>query len=233
MTPETRAERAAGFERWLHAVANSLHQGSEADHQDLVQEGRIAIWEALGRDLDEDRWAGYVTMAAKGRMLDILSGKRRQTGHVAPEGKVVTNERGREARAKIRAFLAAHPDASGKEIALGTGLAPSTVSVQRKQLDIDTPIDEPGSLDALKDAGYDGAGYDQGLLDMIVVAYMHGQIRQALDVLTENEKRYVRLRFWEGYETRELKEAFGYDPAAVWASAKRRLRPVLEELLAA
>lgn len=220
------------FEGWLHKTASGM-TSNEADHQDLVQEGRIEIWKALERaDEGQATIAGYVTVAAKGRMLDIVSGRRRQVGHTAPEGKVVTNDRGREARAKIRAYLAHHPAASGADIARATGLSQGTVSVQRKKLGEDTEIDAPGSLDALKDAGYDAAGRDEALIDMIVQAYMYGQIRQALDVLTPNERRYVELRFWEGYQGSELKAAFGYDPGAIWSSAKRRLRPVLEEMLA-
>lgn len=232
LSDEVKAERLAGFEKWLHKVASGMT--GAVGHDDLVQEGRLAIWQALGKeDLDEERWPGYVALKARGRMLDVVSGRRRETGHEAPEGRTITNERGREARAKIRAYLAHHPAATGAEIARGTGLAPSTVSVQRKQLDIDAEVEEPGSLDALLDAGYDGSGYEAGLLDMIVQAYMHGEIRQALDVLTPNQRRYVHLRFWEGLTTTELTHEFGYDPQAVWRTARERLRPVLEELLAA
>lgn len=219
------------YERWLHKVASGM-VGPDR-HDDLVQEGRIALWKALQRaNLEDPGLPGYLTRAAKGRMIDVATGQRRQTGHEAPEGKVVTNDRGREARAKIRDFLAAHPGASGREIALGTGLSPSTVSVQRKRLDVDQEIEEPGSLDALKDAGYD-APQESDLLEGIVLAYHYGEIQQALEVLTENEQRYVRLRFWEGLSTPELKVAFGYDPSAIWRTAKNKLRPVLEELLAA
>lgn len=220
------------FEKWLHQTAYGMT--GAAEHEDLVQEGRIAIWKALARaDHSDPGLAGYVTRAAKGRMIDVVTGARRQTGHEAPEGKVITNDRGRQARDKIRAYLADHPEATGAEIARQTGLSPATVSVQRKRLDVDTEIDAPGSLDALKDAGYDGAGYEQGLLDMIVQAYMVGQIHRALEVLTPNERRYVALRFWEDRTPQELRQAFGYDPAAIWRTAKARLRPVLEEILAA
>lgn len=222
----------ADFEGWLHKVA--LNLGGPHNHDDLVQEGRIAMWQALRKaDMSNPGWAGYVTRAAKGRMVDVVTGRSRLTGQEAPEERDRTTSRGREARDKIRAFLAANPAASGKEIALGTGLSPSTVSVQRKQLDIDTVFEAPGSLDALKDAGYDSPEETLGLLEYIVQAYHHGQIRQALDVLTPNERKYVVLRFWEGYETAELKEVFGYDPGAIWRTAKERLRPVLEEYLAA
>jgi RNA polymerase sigma factor (sigma-70 family) len=219
----------ADFDGWLHRTASGM-TGADG-HDDLVQEGRIAMWKALERaDQDAPGLAGYVTRAAKGRMIDVVTGRSTLTGHERPRQAAGTSKRGQEAREKIRAFLAHSPEASGAEIARGTGLSPATVSVQRKQLGIDTVIDEPGSLDALKDAGYDAPDHD-ALLDMIVQAYMYGQIRQALDVLTDNERRYVHLRFWEGYEPAELKAAFGYDPAAVWRTARERLAPVLEDLL--
>lgn len=222
----------ADFEKWLHQTAYGMTGAT--DHEDLVQEGRIAVWKALQRaDLSDPGLAGYVTRAAKGRMIDIVTGQRRQTGHDAPEGKVVTNDRGRQAREKIRAVLAANPEATGAEIARQTGLSPATVSVQRKRLDIDTEIDAPGSLQALKDAGYDAPGREEGLLDMIVQAYFYGEISAALSVLTPNERRYVNLRFWEGLSAPELKREFGYDPSSIWRTAKHRLRPVLEEILAA
>lgn len=218
------------FEKWLHRTAFNMTGAS--DHEDLVQEGRIAIWEALAMaDHSHPALAGYVTRAAKGRMIDVVTGNRRVTGHEAPEGKVVTNDRGRQAREKIRAVLANHPGATGAEIVRQTGLSPATVSVQRKRLDIDTELEEPGSLQALADAGYDPPGHEDGLLEMVIQAYMYGEISAALSVLTPNERRYVDLRFWEAYTPAELRKAFGYDPSSIWRSAKVRLRPVLEERL--
>lgn len=219
------------YDRWLHRVAGRMT--GPVGHDDLVQEGRVAIWKAMQRaDLSDPGLPGYLTRAAKGRMIDVVTGRSRQTGHEAPEEVDRTDARGRESRSKIRAYLRDHPNATGREIAAGTGLSAATVSVQRKKLDIDVEFDAPGSLDALKDAGFD-APQATALLDMIVQAYMHGEIRQALDVLTDNERRYVHLRFWEGYDAAMLREEFGYDPAAVWRTAKARLRPVLEQVLAA
>lgn len=219
------------YEGWLHKVASGL-VGPDR-HDDVVQEGRVALWRALQRaDLSNPGLPGYLTRAAKGRMMDIATGARRELGHEAPESAERTTPRGREARAAIRAYLRERPGATGSQIAAGTGLSPSTVSVQRKQLDLDVEHEEPGSLDALKDAGYDAPGGDD-LLDMIERAYMVGRICDALSVLTPNERRYVELRFWEGYTAPQLRAAFGYDPAAVWRTAKARLRPALEQVLAA
>lgn len=223
--------RPEDFEGWLHKTA--LGMTGRADHDDLVQEGRIALWRAWERaDKDAPGLAGYLTMAAKGRMIDVATGARRLTGQEAPEGRVITTEKGRQARDRIREYLKAHPDASGVEIARGTGLSPATVSVQRKRLGVDDEIDAPGSLDALKDAGFD-AGQADTVEALIEQAYMVGQVGRALEVLTANQRRYVSLRFWEGYTPQELRDAFGYDPAAVWREAKVRLRPVLEDLLVA
>ena len=227
MESETKMVRLSDMEAWLHRVAHGMTD--RAGHEDLVQEGRIAIWDALDRvDEGDPRWPGYVTLVARGRMLDVVSGRSRPLGAPKPEEVTRTTSRGREARERIRTYLAHHPGATGSQIAAGTGLSPSTVSVQRRQLDIDFDPGLPGSLDALVDAGYNPP-VQTDLLEHVIAAYARGEIMAALDVLTPNERRYVVLRFWEGYTSAELETEFGYNPAAVWRTAKERLRPILQE----
>jgi DNA-directed RNA polymerase specialized sigma24 family protein len=68
----------------------------------------------------------------------------------------------------------------------------------------------------------------------IELAYHYGEIGDAIDRLTPQQKKYVQLRFWDGYKGQELKEAFGYDPQALWSSskngAKKKLRGDLAHL---
>ena len=66
-----------------------------------------------------------------------------------------------------------------------------------------------------------------------MLAYHRGEIAQALDGLTEAQRRYVLLRFWENASTPELKQAFGYDPKALWSrSGRSAAREALAESLA-
>lgn len=84
----------ADFDRWLHAVANRLlKDATEADHQDLVQEGRVAMWRALGtfdesRDYNDPQGArvAWIIRAAEMRMKDVAWGKGQPFGREATRG---------------------------------------------------------------------------------------------------------------------------------------------------
>lgn len=84
----TAAETIADFERWLHAVANRLlPRSSEEDHQDLVQEGRVAMWRALATfDESKGARASWLVRAAEMRMKDVAWGKGQPFGHEAVRG---------------------------------------------------------------------------------------------------------------------------------------------------
>lgn len=76
------------FDKWLHAVANRLlKDASEADHQDLVQEGRVAMWRALHTH-DESLGAlpSWLVRAAEMRMKDVAWGKGQPFGRAATRG---------------------------------------------------------------------------------------------------------------------------------------------------
>lgn len=70
----------ADYEKWLHAVTNSLT--TPAEHDDIVQEGRVAMWRALST-YDESRGAlaSWLTRAAEMRMKDVAWGSGQPTGH--------------------------------------------------------------------------------------------------------------------------------------------------------
>lgn len=75
----------ADYEGWLHRVATDI--GHRADHDDLVQEGRIAMWRAL-RTYDEARGSlpSWLTSAARQRMRDVAWGHGQPTGRPATRG---------------------------------------------------------------------------------------------------------------------------------------------------
>lgn len=82
----------ARFEGWLHAVANRLLGLQSADHDDLVNEGRIAMWRAGesfdGRDKVDVRGAliAWSIRAAEMRMKDLAHGHGRPFGHTPVRG---------------------------------------------------------------------------------------------------------------------------------------------------
>jgi RNA polymerase sigma factor (sigma-70 family) len=222
------------YRRWLYREAYAMIPATSADLEDLVQEGAIALWRALGTyDPDKGSLPAWLTRTARRRMLDVRSGRARATGaerdHRAEHG----TSSGAESRRRIREHLAEHPDATGAQIATATGLSQATVSFHRRRLDMDTaPPLAVTSLDEFRDAGGD---VDGGLdtLDAVIAAYHDGRVAQALDALTDTQRRYVRLRFWHGLGTTDLTRAFGYDPRGVWKGARDRLRQALADLVAA
>lgn len=70
------------------------------------------------------------------------------------------------------------------------------------------------------------------LLENIICAYYAGEVAQAIDVLTPKQQEYVRLRFWKGYRTTQLKAHFGYDPSGLWNSKKNGAKYKLQKALA-
>lgn len=76
------------YERWLHAEAYKLQLPGRADHDDIVQEGRIAMWRALS-SYDESLGSlpSWLTTAARTRMRDFAWGRGQATGHEAMRGR--------------------------------------------------------------------------------------------------------------------------------------------------
>ena len=69
--PEDVEALIARFDRWQHYVANSLDGSSSARHDDLVQEGRIALWKAFSRS--GERNAAYLTRASRNAMSSAVA----------------------------------------------------------------------------------------------------------------------------------------------------------------
>lgn len=77
----------AAYERWLHKVANDYLMPWDERHDDLVQEGRIAMWRALAKyDPAAGSLPSWLTTAAKMRMKTLAFGKGQPTGHEAVRG---------------------------------------------------------------------------------------------------------------------------------------------------
>lgn len=81
----TNAHVVADYERWLHRVANDI--GRPEDHDDLVQEGRIAMWRAL-ESYDETLGSlpSWLTEAARMRMKDLAWKHGQPLGRPATRG---------------------------------------------------------------------------------------------------------------------------------------------------
>lgn len=73
----------ADYHKWLHYVAYQMLPATSALHEDLVQEGRIAMWKALATyDPSKGALPSWVTKAASMRMKDFV---RRGTPTGKPE----------------------------------------------------------------------------------------------------------------------------------------------------
>lgn len=228
------AETLPDYRRWLYAVATDMLAPGSPLVDDLAQEGAIAMWRAFDRhDPDKGALASWLTGAARYRMLDIVTRHARYTGTPQAEDVVRTASKGRETRDRMRAYLRANPDATGRQIAAALGISPAGVTYHRQRLLVDDlPPAGEASLDELLDVGFDPA--DAGdVLDQIIEGYHEGQVAEALNALTPAERRYVHLRFWEGMAHSELVAAFGYNPGGLWRTARARLAPILADLVAA
>lgn len=76
----------ADYHRWLYRVAKSISFDTHR-HDDLVQEGRIAMWRAMAtHDPTRGALASWLTTAAETRMRDVAYGKVQPTGHEAMRG---------------------------------------------------------------------------------------------------------------------------------------------------
>lgn len=53
----------------------------------------------------------------------------------------------------------------------------------------------------------------------------------AMATLTERQREYVYLRFWEGYDYSDLTRHFGYDPNSLWNSPKNGAKKKIRERL--
>ena len=77
----------ARYERWVYAVASCKASVRSPEFEDVVQEARIAIWQAAGR-ADAARGgahAKWLTQAAKWRMRDVAR-RSTWTGHTRSRG---------------------------------------------------------------------------------------------------------------------------------------------------
>lgn len=82
--------RTHQYDRWLHARANALlspdlHRGTAIGRDDLVQIGRVAMWQAE-KSYDQARGAEpyWLTKRANGAMLDALRPRKKHHLYVVP-----------------------------------------------------------------------------------------------------------------------------------------------------
>lgn len=86
------------YHRWLYRLANDLlWADSSARHalsvDDLVQEGRVAMWRATQNfDSGRGNLPAHLTNAARKRMLDVVMGKKPCFGTEGNRGRVKVPE---------------------------------------------------------------------------------------------------------------------------------------------
>lgn len=84
---EVIAATLPDYRRWLHSLAYDIAR-DDGTHDDLVQEGYIAMWRAFDTyDPDKGALATWLTGAARLRMRDVAYGRGAWTGHEAQRGR--------------------------------------------------------------------------------------------------------------------------------------------------
>lgn len=173
------------YERWVFKVVNEEVGRLAHDNDDLVQEGRIAVWHAHERGDGRPGTPNYITQAARWRIKNVID-RGTWTGRDTSRAK------------------------------------PSDPRAHR---------DDLVSLDDLSVQSIIAAA---GLLEHVELAYHYGEIHQAIAELTEDERRYVVMRFWHGMNEPEMQPYFAVNVGWVWRGhhgARAKLRARLEHLV--
>lgn len=173
------------YESWLHKRAYQLNSVSER-HEDVVQEGRIAMWQAYKKyKPGKGALPSWLTQHATWHMKEVISRGGTWTGKPKKE---------------------------------------TTSRVPVRVTDVHS-VDFTEAREGLSGSVSDHSG-ESGM------AYHRGEVREALDGLTEAQRLYVKRRFGAEMRDKELKGEFGYDPSALWNSKKNGAKYKLREKLA-
>lgn len=225
------------YEQWLVRRAfYMLPERLKEDRDDLVQEGRIAMWQAYLSYRPGNNLETWLKSHAIWRMKSIAHRRTHWTGSIVE--RTYSTSQGDRSREAIRKFMATYRSNEGhdptlEETAMAVGLTASTVSHHLHNPKIDVQDVYEQSLDKLIEdrGGVEGLLEAADIADSVMWAYHQGEIAQALSNLSLAQRKYVYLRFWRGCQTKELKEAFGYEPHALWTKgAKPKLRRALVHL---
>lgn len=178
------------YHGWLYKTAISLVGSSSPYLDDLVQEGRIAMWRALEtynpkRGLLEKR----LTFKARSRMVDIVDKNRSLTGQPS-------RRKGREGISE-----------------------PDTISLDKERGEGVTLLDLIPSPDILVNLSTDDKNKKEQ------------DVAQALDNLTDNQRKFILAKFWDNTNEWSMKEIFGYSPSPkMREGAYKKLRKELAHL---
>lgn len=75
------------YHRWLHKIAYDMLPMNSPDHDDLAQEGFVAMWRAFDTfDSAKGSLPSWLTTAARMRMSDVARGHGQWFGHEAVRG---------------------------------------------------------------------------------------------------------------------------------------------------
>lgn len=115
---------------------------------------------------------------------------------------------------------------TGRKPTLGKPPAKGIKYSRRDYTEVSVRDREDGATDVNPLWGVMEEAYDGALM-----AYHYGEINRAVDSLSPAQRRYVKMRFYLGMQTKEMKEHFGYDPSGLWTSQKNGARMKLASKL--
>lgn len=118
----------SAYHRWLYRIAADMLPGGFLDPEidDLVQEGRIAMWKAFDRYDDcKGTLAPWMTNAARLRMKDVAHGHGKYTGHTGRRGWTDATDRNRPRVVSLNLLMAMADDGEFDERRLRQPVAKS------------------------------------------------------------------------------------------------------------
>lgn len=219
-----REELILRNERLVWSIVTRF-SGRGVENEDLFQIGSIGLWRACER-FDESYGVRFSTYA-----VPLIIGEIRR--YLRDYGQIKVSRRIRERAAMIRrASAELHAtlgrDPTPQEIAAATG---QTVDEVMEALDatqtvhsLDEAIGHGDREDLLRiDRLEDGAAYDLQTIDRL-------DLRRAMEVLSEEERAVLLLRFFADLTQQEVAERLGTHQVRISRLERRALRAIRAEL---
>lgn len=239
------SEHLPDYHVWLTATARHLAPHSNALHDDLVQEGYIAMWRAVDTHPGDGPLSAWLRGCARTRMRAVALDQHRMTGaEPMTEGYSFAKRSGDETRARIRAYITEWRRDHGTEpsqgqIARGLGMNSGNVNRHLKRMHLHHGQEARAvvSLDELLDGARSESGstvdmdavlLGDAVIEDVTLAYHYGEIHAAIADLDESWREYVWLRFWCGLTAEEIRAKGAGGSPWMWTHT---IRPLLAERL--
>lgn len=209
---------------WVKRLIARRYQGhSELD--DLMQEGRIAVWRAWS---DGERDHQRLIYKAMNRAGDLL--KQGQPFGKPRADRAQNTARGAATREKLRAFILEYVKLHSKrptyrEMSEACGISLQSASTHYKRLYLFSGVPEEMTVESFdRFPDLDGLGYfavDPGFDDDTVNRLL---VQDLMTVLSDTERLAIYLRYWEDQTYPAIGKVMGRHPTAAEDWVKKGLK---------